>query len=71
MMMKSKVSTLRDKIVKNKEYLSNEYQSTSDILYELNRMIHWNMSHSMMFQWWCNNEDSINIINELLQKLEE
>ena len=65
-MIKIEILKLRDNIVKNKEYLSNEYQSTSDILSELNRMIHWDMSHSMMFQWWCNNEASINIINELL-----
>ena len=68
MRIKSKIMKLRENTSANIDYLSTEYYLVNDILLELNRMIDWNMGHSMMFQWWCNNEDSINIINELLEK---
>lgn len=71
MMMKYEIMKLKENISQHIDYLSTEYQSTNDILSELNRMINWDMSHSMMFHWWVNNEDSINIINELIEKLEE
>lgn len=70
MMMKYEIMKLKENISQNIDYLSTEYQSTNDILSELNRMINWDMSHSMMFHWWVDNEDSINIINELLEKTE-
>jgi len=70
MMMKYEVSKLRDTIFDNIDYLSTEYQPTNDILSQLNRMINWDSSHSLIFQWWVKNEDSINTINELLEKIE-
>ena len=70
-MTKTEIWKLRDTISKNIDYLSTEYQTTYDMLSDLNRMISFDMNHSMRFQWWVNNEDSINIINELLQKLED
>ena len=69
-MMKYEVSKLRDTIFDNIDYLSTEYQPTNDILSQLNRMINWDSSHSLIFQWWVKNEDSINTINELLEKIE-
>jgi len=68
--MKYEVSKLRDTIFDNIDYLSTEYQPTNDILSQLNRMINWDSSHSLIFQWWVKNEDSINTINELLEKIE-
>lgn len=66
--MKSKIIKLRENISDNIDYLSTEYYLVNDILLELNKMIDWDMGHSVMFQWWCNNEDAINIINQLLEK---
>ncbi|MEA2049213.1 MAG: hypothetical protein U9O56_00550 [Campylobacterota bacterium] len=71
MKIKNKVLRLRDNITENIDYLSKEYQTTYDILDELNKIIKFDMSHSLIFQWWVENEDSINIINELIEKLEE
>jgi len=68
MTMKFKITKLRDNISANIDYLSTEYYLVNDILLELNRLINWDMSHSLMLQWWCENEDSINTINELLEK---
>lgn len=68
MTMKFKIMRLKESISLNIDYLSTEYYLVNDILLELNRMIDWNMGDSVMFQWWCNNEDSINIINQLLEK---
>ncbi len=68
MTMKFKIIKLKENISANIDYLSTEYYLVNDILLELNRMLDWNMSHSMMLQWWCDNEDSINIINQLLEK---
>ena len=68
MTMKFKIIKLKENISVNIAYLSTEYYLVNDILLELNKMIDWKMSHSMMLQWWCDNEDSINIINELLEK---
>lgn len=70
-MTKIKIWELRNKIVQNIDYLSTKYQKTNDILYDLNRIISLDMSHSLMFQWWCENEESIDTINNLLQMLEE
>lgn len=64
MTMKFKITKLRENISANIDYLSTEYY----LVIELNRSINLDMSHSMMLQWWRNNEDSINIINELLEK---
>jgi len=33
-------------------------------------MIHLDMQHSLMLQWWCENESQIDIINEILQRKE-
>lgn len=69
--MKIKVRTLRDDILDNVDYLSEKHQQTNDILHDLNRMLHLDMSHTLMFLWWDENENSINTINELLKKVEQ
>ena len=66
MRIKSKVLRLKNNIENNIDYLSNEYHNTYDILSELNRITNFQMSHSLMLQWWVNNETSIDIINELI-----
>ncbi len=71
MRIKSKVLRLKNNIENNIDYLSNEYHNTYDILSELNRITNFQMSHSLMLQWWVNNETSIDIINELIEKIEE
>jgi len=70
MNMKYEVMKLKDSISQNIEYLSTEYHLTNDILSELQRMENFDLSHSMMFQWWVENENSINTINKLLEELE-
>ena len=70
-MTKTEIWKLKDNITENIDYLSTEYQTTYDILSDLNRMISFDISHSMIFQWWIENEDSINTINDLIGKLEE
>ena len=66
MRIKSKVIKKKNNIENNIDYLSNEYHNTYDILSELNRITNFQMSHSLMLQWWVNNETSIDIINELI-----
>ena len=66
--MKTKIINLRDEIVDNIGYLSNEYQTTNDILYDLNMIVNFEFTYSNMFQWWYENEDKIDIINELLKR---
>ncbi len=68
---KKEIVTLRNKIEKHFDYLSSEFQLTSEVLFTLNKMIHLDMNHSMIFQWLCENEASIDIINELLERLKE
>ena len=36
----------------------------------LEHMIHLDMQHSLMLQWWCENESQIDIIHEILQRKE-
>ena len=71
MTIKSKVLRLKNNIENNIDYLSTQFQTTYDILSELNRITNFEMSHSLMLQWWVNNEDSIIIINELIEKVEK
>ena len=71
MLIEYEILQLRENIIQNIEYLSTEYKLTNDILSELNRIISLEMSRSMMFYWYVENEESINIINELLKKLED
>lgn len=68
-MTKTEIWKLRNNIIENIDYLSTEYQTTYDILSDLNRIISLDMSHSMIFQWWSDNEDSIDIINKLIEKV--
>jgi len=70
-MTKMEIWKLRNTIEENIDYLSTQFKTTYDILSDLNRMISFDMDHSMIFQWWINNEDSINIINELIEGKEE
>jgi hypothetical protein len=69
MTMKYEIIKLIENISENIDYLSSKYDPTEDILYELTRMINLNMSNSMMFQWYAENEESINKINSLLDEL--
>ncbi|MEA3512681.1 MAG: hypothetical protein U9R37_03675 [Campylobacterota bacterium] len=69
-MMKYKITTLRDNITKNIDYISKEYQTVYDILDDLDRIMSFDLSYCNMFQWWVENEDSINTINEILERKE-
>jgi len=68
MRMKNKILTLRDDILDNKRYLTDEYKSTHDILLELTKIINWDMSHSLILYWWTENEDKIDTIYKLLER---
>jgi len=70
MIIKYEVMKLKDSISENIEYLSTKYHLTNDILSELQRIENLDMSRRMMFQWWVDNEESINTINQLLEELE-
>jgi len=70
MIMKYEIMKLKEKILQNIDYLSTEYHQTNDILSELIKIIHWDMSNNTMFHWWVAHEDSIITINKLLKELE-
>lgn len=69
MPVKKNIIKLRENIALNINYLSSQYEISNKILSDLNRIISLDMSSSLMFQWWVGNENSINIINELLEDL--
>lgn len=69
--MKATLINLRDNIHKNLDYLSQEYQLTHNILEDLENMINYNMSNSLIIQWYINNEYAINIINDLIDKVND
>lgn len=69
MPVKKNIIKLRENIALNINYLSSQYEISNKILSDLNRIISLDMSSSLMFQWWVENENSINIINELLEDL--
>lgn len=62
--------SLRNSIIKNLDFISEKYDNIHSILTDLERMIHLDMQHSLMLQWWCENESQIDIINEILQRKE-
>ena len=66
--MITKVITLRDKIENNIDYLLMEYSTVDNILTDLNKIINLGLSYSNIFQWWCENEDKIDTINEILER---
>lgn len=65
-MLKHKIYKLKDDILNNKENLAKHISTIEIFLSELNWIISSDMSHSLMFQWWVNNEQTIeNIYNQL------
>jgi len=66
-MLKYKLISLRNNIIENIDFISKEYPIIYDISDELNRIIGLNMSHSLMFQWWVENEDKVIKINQILE----
>ena len=70
-MTKMEIWKLKNNIENNIDYLSTQFQTTYDILAEINRIISLDMNHSKIFDWWIDNKDSINIISELIHSKEE
>lgn len=67
-MTQREIVNLRDKVIENINYLSDEYKMIYDILNDLNRLINLDMEHSFILQWWVENEESIEEINKLIEK---
>jgi len=67
-MLKYEIITLQSNIIENIDYIEKEFPMVREILSEINWNLLINMQHSLLFQWWVNNEESINTINEILKK---
>jgi len=67
-MLKYEITTLQSNIIENIDYIEKEFPMVSEILSEINWTLSINMQHSLLFQWWVQNEESINTINEILKK---
>lgn len=61
------MSMYKQRTIKLRDIISEISNEINDIdvekfLRELNSIINMDMSHSLIFQWWINNENTINII---------
>lgn len=65
------VLNLRKNMVSNMDYLKSNYPLIDEILVDLDRIINLDMSHSDIFYWWYDNEDSINTIDQLIKNIKE
>ena len=65
--MKDTIINLKDSIQDNIDYLSKHYQTTFDILNEMEVMLKFDATPQLMIQWYTENKTPIETIEELLQ----